>query len=81
MCEPWTLGQAPRSGTAKPSSDCGKSEKASVNGPSMEGGNVVSLLWTWGRDVPTRVSSTNRLGPQIRLHSDMPMQENNHINV
>ncbi len=63
-----TPSQAPKSGTAKPKSDCGKSVKVSKNSPSTEGGDVVSLLRTWGQGGPIRISTANTPAAQVCPH-------------
>ncbi len=63
-----TPSQALKSGTAKPNSDCGKSVKMSKNSPSTEGCDVVSLMRTWGRGGPIRISISNMPAAQVSPH-------------
>ncbi len=60
----WNSG----SRTAKPTSYHGKNVKMSINGPSVEEGNVVSLLWAGEWDGPLHISEGNTLAAQVRLH-------------
>ncbi len=47
----------------------------SVNGPSVEAGNVVSLLWAREWDGPLHISEDNTLAAQVRLHMVIWVQE------
>ncbi len=76
-----TPSQAPKSGTAKPNSDCGKSVKASINSPPTDGGDVVSLMRTWERGGPIRISTSNMPAAQECPHLVMQMQKDDHTSI
>jgi hypothetical protein len=73
-----TPSQAPEFRKARPSSDRGKSVKASINSPSTEEVvYVISLLRAWRQGGLICVSTRNMPAAQIYLQSAIQLQKDN----